>query len=100
MLHPLKSHIEEIVPVSDEEFDFILGHFTPVRKRKHQYLIQEGDYVDKEYWVVKGCLKTYFYAESGKEHILQFAMENWWTSDYEAFVKQGLFIKVYLLKYW
>jgi len=88
MTHPLRKHIEEIISLTDEEFDFILSHFESIKKRKHQYIIQEGDYVNKEYWVIEGCLKTYFFDDSGKEHILQFAMENWWTSDYESFINK------------
>ncbi len=89
MIHPLRQHIEEIISLTDAEFDFILGHFEQIKKRKHQFLVQEGDFVNKEYWVIKGCLKTYFFDENGKEHILQFAMENWWTCDYEAFINQS-----------
>lgn len=87
-IHPLRTHIEEIVPLADEEFDFVLSHFTPLKKRKHQYLVQEGELVNKEFWVIKGCLKAYFFNENGKEHIMQFAMENWWMTDYEAFNNQ------------
>jgi CRP-like cAMP-binding protein len=88
MIHPLRQHIEEIISLTNEEFEFILSHFESIKKRKHQYLIQEGEFVNKEYWVIKGCLKTYFFDDTGKEHILQFAMENWWSSDYEAFIKK------------
>lgn len=88
MTHPLRQHIEEIIPLTDEEFAYILSFFQPVTKRKHQYLLQEGETASKEYWVIKGCVKSYFIEDSGKEHILQFAMENWWITDYESFVKQ------------
>ncbi|MCJ8289552.1 MAG: Crp/Fnr family transcriptional regulator [Crocinitomicaceae bacterium] len=88
MIHPFRQHIEEIIPLTDDEFDFILSHFESIKKRKHQYIVQEGEFVNKEYWVIKGCLKTCFYDDSGKEHILQFAMENWWSTDYESFVNQ------------
>ena len=76
MIHPLRQHIEEIIPFTDEEFDRILSHFETVKKRKHQYIVQEGEYVNKEYWIIKGCLKSYFTRDNGKEHILQFGMEN------------------------
>ncbi len=88
MKHLLRQHIEEIIALTDEEFDFVLSHFTPIKKKKHQYIVQEGDYVDKEYWIIKGCLKSYFVDDQGKEHILQFGMENWWITDYESFVKR------------
>jgi CRP-like cAMP-binding protein len=88
MIHPLRQHIEELVTLTDDEFEFILGHFETTTKSKHQYILQEGDTANKEYWVVKGCLKSYFCNADGKTHILQFAMENWWITDYESFVKQ------------
>lgn len=88
MMHPLRKHIEEIISLTDEEFEFVLGHFEKISKRKHQYLVQEGEIVKREYWVLSGCLKSYFLDETGKEHILQFGMENWWITDYESFVKQ------------
>ncbi|MTI31269.1 Crp/Fnr family transcriptional regulator [Xanthovirga aplysinae] len=87
-IHPLKAHIEEIVPITDEQFNYILSFFKLVKKRKHQFVVQEGDRVDKEFWVVKGCLKSYFFDDRGREHILQFAMENWWVTDYDAFTNQ------------
>ncbi|THV61163.1 Crp/Fnr family transcriptional regulator [Flagellimonas alvinocaridis] len=84
----LRKHIEEVVELTDDEFGFIQSHFGHIQKRKHQYLVQEGDIVDKEYWVVKGCVKSYFLDDDGKEHILRFGMENWWITDYESFVKR------------
>jgi len=87
-MHPLRQHIEEIIKLTDDEFDYILSHFESTRRRKHQSIVQEGQVVNREYWVVKGCLKSYFFDSNGKEHILQFGMENWWITDYESFVKQ------------
>ena len=45
MIHPLRQHIEEIISLTDVEFDFVLGHFERMTKRKHQFLVQEGDSV-------------------------------------------------------
>lgn len=88
MIHPLRQHIEEIIELTDEEFEYIFSYFETVKKRKHQYIVQEGEVANKEFWIIKGCLKSYFFDENGKEHILQFGMENWWITDYESFVKQ------------
>lgn len=87
-MHPLRRHIEEIISLTDEEFDFIFGHFVPIKRKKHQYILQEGEVANKEYWIIKGCLKSFFLDEDGKEHILQFGMENWWITDYESFIKK------------
>ncbi|WP_299530087.1 Crp/Fnr family transcriptional regulator [Ulvibacterium sp.] len=56
--------------------------------RKRQYLIQEGDYVNYQYFVSKGCLRTFEVDSGGNEHTVQFAIENWWVSDFGAFFKE------------
>jgi|SRR6218665_589410 len=84
----LRQHIEKLTPLSDKEFDYILSHFVPKKLKKHQFLIQEGNTVQQDFFVVKGLLKASFTNDEGKEHILQFAMEDWWISDYQAYFKE------------
>ncbi len=56
-MQDLRNHIEEITALTDEEFDFIASHFGVKRYRKNQYLVQDGEYVLKDFWVAKGLLK-------------------------------------------
>lgn len=88
-MESLRRHIEAIIDLTDEEFEYIASHFHTKKLRKHAFLVQEGDLVENEYFVVKGALKAYFYdAEKAKEHIFQFAVEDWWITDREAFMKK------------
>ncbi|WP_343669093.1 Crp/Fnr family transcriptional regulator [Chitinophaga sp.] len=88
MMHPLRAHIEAISKVTDEEFEYILSHFTPVKLKKHHLLVREGELVKSEYFVLKGCLRSYITDEkTGKEFTYQFAAENWWISERESFLK-------------
>ncbi|MDR3712045.1 MAG: Crp/Fnr family transcriptional regulator [Puia sp.] len=80
----LRAHIEEIVSLTDDEFERAFSAFTLRRLKKHQFVVQSGGLVDSEFFVVKGLLKASFTNEQGRTHILQFAMENWWVSDYLA----------------
>ncbi len=81
----LKKHIEEIVSLTDEEFEYISSHFKPKQLKKHQYLIQADEQVKTIYFVIKGLMKATYIDLNGKEYIIQFAMENWWISDFQAF---------------
>lgn len=84
----LRDHIEMVSPLTDEEFDYILSHFKPRKLKKHAYLIQEDEYVNYAYFVVKGCLRAFIGdSESGKEFIYQFGIEDWWITDKEAFFR-------------
>lgn len=88
MNNALRQHIEKITPLTDEEFEYVSSMFTTKKLRKHQFLIQEDNEVFNDYWVVKGLLKAYHTDEEGRIHILQFAMEDWWISDYQALNNQ------------
>lgn len=88
MQEKLREHIEKIVPLTDEEFAFVLSHFTFQSAKKREFLIREGKSVKYSYFVVSGLLKLVHSDESGKEHIVSFAMEDWWESDYLAYHSQ------------
>ena len=51
---------------------------------KGDILIRQGQTVNKIYFVTRGCLRSYCIDKNGKEHTLQFAIKNWWISDYIA----------------
>ncbi|WP_367756180.1 Crp/Fnr family transcriptional regulator [Flavobacterium sp. WC2430] len=81
----LRQHIEKIVLLTDDEFLFVLSHFSIGKYKKHQYLVQQDNPVPYVHFVVKGLLKSYYIDHSGKSHILQFAMEDWWVTDSHGF---------------
>jgi CRP-like cAMP-binding protein len=80
----LKDHVSKIASLTDEEFDYFFSHFKPETFKKGQSIISEGQLVDKEYFVIDGCLKAFFVNDEVKMYILQFAMPTWWASDYAA----------------
>lgn len=84
----LRAHIESITSLTDEEFEHVKAFFTVKRVRKNQYLIHEGDEVKHEYLVMQGIFKVFYVNNDGKEHIVQFARENWWMTDYVGYFKK------------
>jgi CRP-like cAMP-binding protein len=80
----LRSHFEKIIELTDSEFDYIYSHFVHKKLIKHQFLVQEGELVKNEFFVVGGCLKSYMIDSENKMHILQFALPDWWITDYQA----------------
>ncbi len=62
--------------------------FTRLSVQKGDILLSPGDYVHHQYFVVEGCLRSYTIGSEAKEHTVQFAIADWWVSDYTAFYKQ------------
>lgn len=86
MFELLYKKVNEIIPVSEEEFNFCRTLFTPRKLRKRQYLLQEGDVAKYQAFVEKGILRSYTVDDKGMEHILQFAVEGWWITDLYSFL--------------
>lgn len=81
----LIANIQRFLPLSDEEKYMILSIMHPKKIRKRQYLLQEGDVSKYSAFVLSGCLRCYFVDQNGFEHILQFAIEDWWITDMMSF---------------
>jgi CRP/FNR family transcriptional regulator, anaerobic regulatory protein len=81
----IRQHVDSLISLTDDEFAFFESLLIPKKLRKRQFLIQEGDLVRYQYFVEKGCLRAYQLDDHDTEHILQFAVEGWWISDYLAY---------------
>ncbi len=89
MPEKLREHIEKIVPLTDDEFAFVRAHFTNEQYKKREFLIEKGKSVQYSYFVVSGLLMlAYTDDQLGKQHIVSFAMEDWWESDFRAYHTQ------------
>jgi CRP-like cAMP-binding protein len=90
MSHLLRQQFEKIIPISDAEFEYVVSHFTRRKVKKHQFVVVEGQAVEHDFFILSGCLKSYSTDASGKEHIIQFGLPDWWITDYQAYYNQGL----------
>src|SRR5882724_2619882 len=73
------------ITLTEEEFNLCKPLFSPKKLRKRQFILQEGDVCKYNIFVGKGLLRAYTIDEKGNEHILQFALEGWWTADLYSF---------------
>lgn len=78
-------HISKHIKLNPEEQQELLHMFEEVRIKKKHFLISPGQEVDSEYFVLEGCLRTFYRDQAGVDHVIQFAIEDWWTGDFEAF---------------
>ena len=82
---PLIDYFEKLLPLSEEEKSIVEEVFIERRVKKRQFILQEGDVCKLNTFVIEGCFRMYLVDEKGKEHNLQFAIENWWIGDIGSF---------------
>lgn len=84
LIEVFKTYLKGKGNYTEEELEKVASVAVIKKVRKRQYLTQEGDVAKNHAFVTKGCLRTYTVDEKGIEHILNFAIENWWIGDRES----------------
>ena len=82
---PLIDYFNNLLPLDKEEISVVEELFKERKIKRRQFILQEGEVCKLNTFVVEGCFKMYFVDDSGKEHNLQFAIENWWIGDISSF---------------
>src|SRR4051812_19309348 len=85
---PLISHIQKSTPLTEEDVALITAAFTLKKIKKKQIIIQPGFPAPYRNYVVKGAFRAYVIGENGEEHTIQLAIEDWWISDYNAYINR------------
>lgn len=87
-LQPLLAYIKQYIQLNPEEEAVLLAKIKYRKYLKGQFVVQSGDVCKYESFVLSGCLKTFYIDPEGQEHIVMFAVENWWTADLGSFITQ------------
>lgn len=81
----IASHVKRYVNPTEKDLQLFSSYLNQLSVAKGKFLLQPGTQVMHEYFVIKGCLKAYYLDDKGHRHIIQFAIENWWIGDFDAF---------------
>lgn len=87
MHEPLFAYFERSFRLSDEDKVVVRSVTTPKTLKKGEFFQRQGDVARLGAFVSKGFLRSYVIDNKGKEHIIQFAPENWWISDKAGLAK-------------
>lgn len=79
--------IGNIITLNDKEKNIFASLVDVTTVKRHELLLREGQRCNYEYFVINGCLRSYYLDENSIEHTTLFAVEGWWTGNLKSFVK-------------
>lgn len=85
MYSNLTEHIRKYVDLNEQDVQNLNKYTVTKTYRKKEYLLLSGQVCRSLHFVEKGCLRMYFINSKSSEQITQFALENWWISDFFSF---------------
>ena len=75
------TNIRRHVTLTEEEEAQLLAIMSIKQLKRKEFLVRSGEDARHEYYVNKGCLRTYYIDHKGMEHNTYFAVEGYWVSD-------------------
>lgn len=81
-------YIKKWTDISDDQAEVVLSAFETTFIKKKKDLLVQGQVCEYQYFIVKGCLRSFFVDAKGIEHIYQIRMDNNWISDLESYFTQ------------
>ncbi|HPW89652.1 MAG TPA: Crp/Fnr family transcriptional regulator [Kaistella chaponensis] len=77
----IETYLSEILEIPKEAITTCSGFYVSKKVAKNEFLLREGEICLDTFFVEKGLLRMFSLDKNGKEHVIQFAPENWLISD-------------------
>lgn len=88
MYQNLIAHIRKQVNLTESEIQTLHKFVKPISLKSKEFLLKEGKICKAIYFVEKGCLRMFYINNKAEEQTFQFALENWWMTDFFSFIDQ------------
>lgn len=84
----LKAHVQKRLSITEDELTEFCNAFKIVKVKKRQFIVQPEFVAKNRFYVVQGTFRAYVIGDEGQEHTIQFAISDWWISDYNSYIFQ------------
>jgi CRP-like cAMP-binding protein len=86
MFREFRNYLESKIDITDDQFCQIEKLLSYKYVKRGELLLEPGQMALYGYFVMKGCLRSYI-IDREKEHVMQFAPENWWIGDNNGIIR-------------
>lgn len=87
-IESLIKYMSRYIDLSGDEISTISEYAIIRNYLKGQFIVQHGDVCKHESFILSGSTKTFFIDADGNEHVVMFAVEDWWTADLGSFISK------------
>ncbi|WP_299117859.1 Crp/Fnr family transcriptional regulator [uncultured Winogradskyella sp.] len=81
-------HIARYVKLSDNEIKEFISILKTTRVKKRQFIVQPGFVSEYRNYIVEGAVRVFYLDDSGKEHTIIIAIEDWFFTDFYSYLNR------------
>lgn len=81
-------NVAKHIALEPDEKDFFISLLEHKTLKRKEYHLKAGEVCNYSTFVISGALKSFTVDDEGNEHILSFALRDWWIADMYSFITQ------------
>jgi len=81
---------EKYIVLTPEEKELVKKFFIIRTFNKKDFLVNEGELCEGTFYILKGCVHSFFKGKHLEKHTTHFAIEDWWITDMTSIIFQKL----------
>ncbi len=82
------NNIRRYVPLNSEDENQFISIVRTTNVKRRQFIVQPNFVCSYQTYVLKGAFRSYFVNDEGVDHTIQFAIEDWFISDFNSYISQ------------
>ncbi|RZS93370.1 Crp/Fnr family transcriptional regulator [Aquimarina brevivitae] len=82
------ANIKRYVALTEEDEKQLIAIVRTTRVKRRQFIVQPSFVCAHQTYVIDGAFRSYFVNKEGLEHTIQFAVEDWFISDFNSYINQ------------
>lgn len=82
------SNIKRYVSLDEKDEKQFIAIVRTTHVKRRQFIVQPNFVCAHQTYVLKGAFRSYFVNDDGIEHTIQFAIEDWFISDFNSYIHQ------------
>ncbi len=85
MFESFLPYMRTYVDLTTEEEEILVSVMFFRKIKRKQFFLVEGEICRYQAYVIKGCFRTYYTDNEGRDVNLMFSIENWWMGDLASY---------------
>lgn len=81
-------NLNRYVDLNEEDEKQFCAIVRTTKVKRRQFIVQPNFVCTHQTYVVNGAFRSYFISKEGVEHTIQFAIEDWFISDFNSYIHQ------------
>jgi len=83
------NNIKRYVSINKDDEDQFLSIIRTNKIKRKSFIVQPNQVCLHQTYIIKGAFRSYFINDEGIEHTIQFAIEDWFISDFNSYLNQS-----------